>query len=71
MKRYLISNDDYNFSFLHTNGYFYNCIIDMVGCKLVSYKNLKSARKKVNSMPCAFVVEVEVGQRFSEGKIVA
>jgi hypothetical protein len=71
MKRYLISNDDYNFSFLHTNGYFYNCIIDMAGCKLVSYKNLKSARKKANSMPCAFVVEVEVGQRFSEGKIVA
>jgi hypothetical protein len=71
MKRYFISNDDYNYSFLHTNGHFYNCIIDMKGCKIVSYKNLKSARKKANSLLCAYVVEVEIGQTLREGKIVA
>lgn len=71
MKRYLISNDNYNFAYLHSNGHFYNCIIDMKGCKLVSYKNLKSARKKANSLLCAYVVEVEVGQTLREGKIVA
>ena len=71
MKRYFISNDNYNFAYLHTNGHFYNCIIDMKGCKIVSYKNLKSARKKANSLLCAYVVEVEVGQTLREGKIVA
>jgi hypothetical protein len=43
----------------------------MKGCKIVSYKNLKTARKKANSLLCAYVVEVEIGQTLREGKIVA
>ena len=70
MKRYFISNDDYNFSYLHTNGCFYNCVVNVGGCKIVMYKNLKSAQKKANSLNCAFVVEVKEGQTLSEGRIV-
>ena len=67
---YVISNDDYNYSFLHTNGCFYNCAIDMRGCKLVTYKNLKSAQKKANNFHCAFVVEVQLGQKLREGTVI-
>jgi hypothetical protein len=67
---YLISNDDYNYSYLHTNGQFYNCIVNVGSCKLVTYKNLKLAQKKANSLNCAFVVEVKAGQMLSEGVIV-
>lgn len=70
MKIYLISNDDYNFTYLHSNGCFYNCVVNVGGCKLVTYKNLKSAQKKANSLNCAFVIEVEAGQMLSEAKIV-
>ena len=63
---YLISNDDYNYSYLHTNGQFYNCVVNVGGCKLVTYKNLKSAQKKANSLNCAFVVEV-----LSSGNLIA
>ena len=70
MKMYLISNDDYNYSFLHSNGCFYNCVVNVGSCKLVTYKNLKSARKKANSLLCAFVVEVQAGQTLREGVII-
>ena len=70
MKMYLISNDDYNYSFLHSNGCFYNCVVNMRGCNLVTYKNLKSAQKKANSLNCAFVVEVQAGQTLREGVII-
>jgi hypothetical protein len=67
--RYVITNDDYNFSYLHTNGYFYNCIIRGVKCELVVYKNLKSAQKKALKKR-GYVLCVENGQRLSEGKII-
>ena len=67
---YLISNDDYNYSYLHTNGQFYNCVVNVGGCKLVTYKNLKSAQKKANSLNCAYVIEVKIGQVLSEGVII-
>lgn len=67
---YVISNDDYNFSYLHSNGYFYNCVIDMKGCKLVSYKNFKSAENRCKNLRCAYIVEVEVGQPLDRGVVV-
>ena len=69
MKRYLISNDDYNYAFLHTNGSFYNCVIADIGCKLVMYKNLKSAKKKANDVR-GYVIEVEMGKLLSEGVVI-
>jgi hypothetical protein len=44
--------------------------VNVGGCKLVTYKNLKSAQKKANSLNRAFVVEVKIGQVLSEGVIV-
>ena len=67
---YFISNNDYNYSYLHTDGNFYNCIVNVRGCKLVTYKNLKSAQNKSKNISGSFVIEVEVGKPLREGMIV-
>ena len=69
-KMYIISNNDYKYSYLHTDGNFYNCIVNVSGCKLVTYKNLKSAQNKSNKIYGSFVIEVEVGKPLREGAVV-
>jgi hypothetical protein len=69
-KMYIISNNDYNYTYLHTDGNFYNCIVNVGGCKLVTYKNLKSAQNKSNNIYGSFVIEVEIGKPLREGVVV-
>ena len=69
-KMYIISNNDYKYSYLHTDGNFYNCIVNVNGCKLVTYKNIKSAQNKSNKIYGSFVIEVEVGKTLREGVVI-
>jgi hypothetical protein len=67
MKRYVITNGAGGY--LHSNKCFYTAVFSGIGINLVVYKNLKSAQKRATQIG-AYVLEVENGQRLSEGKLV-
>jgi hypothetical protein len=63
MKGYIIINN--KGLLLHSNNYFYDCIMGGFGCNLVKYKNQKSAEKRAQKVG-GIVAEFSNGESVRE-----